>query len=307
MTILKGSSSLMRFFFACVMFGAILGCARFAAAEQRVALVIGNDAYPAAPLRNPVNDARAVAKTLNQLGFQVLLKTNLSQKSMIEALREYSNRLKEGDVALFYYSGHGMQVKGRNFLIPIDADIRSEDEVPYLSFDVSQVLDKLEFARSRVNIVILDACRNNPFIRTFRSARVGLAQMDAPGGTVVAFSTAPGSEARDGDADFGTYTRHLIAQLPTPGLPLEVMFRRVREGVRAETDNRQTPWEQSSLTGDFFFRTSQSSQAAPAPVPASDPILELLQRTEKPVPAPQPNDPILDLLRRGENPVFTRP
>lgn len=286
----------MRFLLACAVLGAVAGYARFAAAEQRVALVIGNDAYPSAPLRNPVNDARAVAKTLNQLGFNVLLKTNLSQKSMIEALREYSARLKEGDVALFYYSGHGMQVRGRNFLIPVDADIRSEDEVPYLSLDVSQILDKLEVARSRVNIVILDACRNNPFIRTFRSGRVGLAQMDAPGGTLIAFSTAPGSEARDGDSEYGTYTRHLLAQFPIPGLPIEVMFRRVREGVRAETENRQTPWEQSSLTGDFFFKTAgvmKPAQAAPPVVPA-------------PVPAP-PVDPILELLQRREDLVPARP
>ena len=307
---MKGSGFLVRFMFACVMLGAALGYAQFAAAEQRVALVIGNDAYPAAPLRNPLNDARAIAKTLNQLGFQVLLRTNLNQKSMMEALRDFGNRLKEGDVALFYYSGHAVQIKSRNFLIPVDADIRSEDEVPYSSFDVSQVLDKLEYARSRVNVVILDACRNNPFIRSFRSAQVGLAQMEAPSGTLIAFTTAPGSVARDGDGEYGTFTRHLLAQLPTPGLPIEVMFRRVREGVRAETENRQTPWEQSSLTGDFFFRTTSAgkpAQVVPSAAPVSDPILELLKRAEKPAPPPQPSDPILDLLRRGENPVSTRP
>ncbi len=268
----KRNRELFRFTIAAALLSVMAGWPRAFAAEQRVALVIGNSAYSAAPLKSPVNDARVVAKTLNQLNFDVLLKTNLNQRAMIEAIREFSSKLKEGDVALFYYSGHGMQVRGRNFLIPIDADIQAEDEVPYLSFDVSQVLDKLEFAHTRANIVILDACRNNPFIRTFRSARVGLAQMDAPGGTLIAFSTAPGSEARDGDTEYGTYTGHLIEQLPIPGLPVEVMFRRVREGVRAETKDRQTPWESSSLTGDFFFKAAIAEKPAPVPTPAPAPV-----------------------------------
>ncbi|MEK6591639.1 MAG: caspase family protein [Pseudomonadota bacterium] len=238
------------------------------AAEQRVALVIGNNAYPAAPLKNPVNDARAMAKSLNKLGFEVILRTNLDQKGMVEVLREFGARLREGGVALFYYSGHGMQVKGRNYLIPVNSDIRSEDEVPYMSIDMAQVLDKIEAARSRANLVILDACRNNPFVRTFRSNRVGLAQMDAPGGTLLAFATAPGSVARDGNEDNGVYTKHLLAQMNTPRLPVEVMFRRVREGVTAETNNSQTPWESSSLTGDFYFNQSAAApeRAPPAAV-----------------------------------------
>jgi hypothetical protein len=249
-----------------------------AAAEQRVALVIGNDAYPAAPLKNPVNDARAIAKSLNRLGFEVILRTNLNQKGMVEVLREFGGRLREGGVALFYYSGHGMQVKGRNYLIPVNSDIRSEDEVPYMSIDMAQVLDKIEAARSRANLVILDACRNNPFVRTFRSGRVGLAQMDAPGGTLLAFATAPGGVARDGNEENGIYTKHLLAQMNTPRLPVEVMFRRVREGVTAETNNTQTPWESSSLTGDFYF-----NQTAPAPEQA--PPLATA------IPGPQPAAP----------------
>lgn len=272
-------------FFACLVLAClVLACFSFAApaAEQRVALVIGNNAYPAAPLRNPVNDARAMARSLNQLGFEVILRTNLNQKGMVEVLREFGARLREGGVALFYYSGHGMQVKGRNYLIPVDADIRSEDEVPYMSMDMAQVLDKLETARSRANLVILDACRNNPFIRTFRSSRVGLAQMDAPGGTLLAFATAPGSEARDGDEENGVYTKHLLAHMATPVLPVEVMFRRVREGVTAETKNRQIPWESSSLTGDFYFNQAGAAPARalavtpkppqPAPATGVDPV-----------------------------------
>jgi len=241
-----------------------------AAAEQRVALVIGNDAYPNAPLRNPVNDARAMAKTLGGLGFEVILRTNLTQRGMVEVLRQFGARLGRDGVAVFYFSGHGMQVKGRNYLIPVDSDIRSEDEVPYMSLDMAQVLDKLEVARSRANFVILDACRNNPFIRTFRSGRTGLAQMDAPIGTLIAFATAPGSEARDGDSEFGTYTRHLLRQVQAPGVPVEVMFRRVREGVTAETKNRQVPWESSSLRGDFFFNPGAAAAAVAVP-PAEEP------------------------------------
>lgn len=246
-----------------------------AAAERRVALVIGNDAYPNAPLRNPVNDARAMAKTLGSLGFDVILRTNLTQRGLVEALRGFSARLGQDGVAVFYFSGHGMQVKGRNYLIPVDSDIRSEDEVPYMSLDMAQVLDKLEVARSRANFVILDACRNNPFVRTFRSGRTGLAQMDAPIGTLIAFATAPGSEARDGDGDLGTYTRHLLKQVPAPGVPVEVMFRRVREGVTAETRNRQVPWESSSLRGDFFFNPGAAAPGFTAP------------RAEEPPPAQQ--------------------
>jgi len=234
-------------------------------AEKRVALIIGNGAYPMAPLRNPINDARAMAKTLNQLGFEVILRTNLSQRGMVEALRDFGERLGRNGEAVFYFSGHGMQVKGRNYLIPVDADIRGEDEVPYMSLDMAQVLDKLEAARSRANIVILDACRNNPFVRTFRSGRMGLAQMDAPVGTLIAFATAPGSEARDGDSEFGTYTRHLLQHLPTPGLQAEIVFRRVREDVTAETKDRQVPWESSSLKGDFFFNEASPSRSSQIP------------------------------------------
>jgi uncharacterized caspase-like protein len=247
-------------------------------ADKRVALVIGNSAYPMAPLRNPINDARAMAKTLNQLGFDVILRTNLTQRGMVESLRDFGARIGRDGEAVFYYSGHGMQVKGRNYLIPVDADIRGEDEVPYMSLDMAQVLDKLEAARSRANIVILDACRNNPFVRTFRSSRVGLAQMDAPVGTLIAFATAPGSEARDGDGEFGTYTKHLLRQLPTPDVPVEIVLRRVREAVTAETKDRQVPWESSSLKGDFVFNNTAGESVkrveqrpAKETIPGADP------------------------------------
>ncbi|MEK7262169.1 MAG: caspase family protein, partial [Pseudomonadota bacterium] len=158
--------------------------------EQRVALVIGNSSYKSAPLKNPANDAADIARALRGLGFQVTLKQNQSRDAMAQAIREFGNQLKRGGTGLFYYAGHGMQVKGKNFLLPVDADIQSEDEVPYRGIDANELLAKMESAKNRVNIVILDACRNNPFARSFRSSAQGLAQMDAPVGTLVAFATA---------------------------------------------------------------------------------------------------------------------
>ena len=230
--------------------------------EARVALVIGNSNYKSAPLKNPVNDAKAIADKLQGLGFKVTLKLDQDQKSMADAIRVFGNQLKAGGAGLFYYAGHGMQVKGRNFLIPVDADIQNEDEVPYRSVDANEVLSKMETAKNRLNLMILDACRNNPFSRKFRSASQGLAQMDAPSGTLVAFATAPGSVASDGSGKNGIYTQHLLASLGQPGVPVEQLFKRVRVGVMKDTRNAQVPWESSSLVGDFYFKPGAASATA---------------------------------------------
>ncbi len=237
-----------------------------AATEQRVALVIGNANYKSAPLRNPVNDAKAVADKLQGLGFKVTLKLDQDQKGMADAIRTFGNQLKAGGAGLFYYAGHGMQVKGHNFLIPVDADIRNEDEVPYRSIDANEVLSKMETAQNRLNLMILDACRNNPFSRKFRSSSQGLAQMDAPSGTLVAFATAPGSVASDGTGKNGLYTQHLLASLGQPGVPVEQLFKRVRVGVMKDTRNAQVPWESSSLVGDFYFKHGAAASAHPLAV-----------------------------------------
>ena len=221
--------------------------------EQRIALVIGNSQYKDSPLTNPVNDARAIAKSLAQSGFKVIKKENVGQKEMQVALREFGDGLKNGGVGLFYYAGHGMQVKGRNFLIPVDAQIQREDEVAYNSVDAGQVLDKMEAAGNRLNIVVLDACRNNPFARSFRSGGAGLAQMDAPVGTLVAFATAPGSVASDGDGQNGLYTQHLLQSMQRPGVKIEDVFKNVRAAVRRDSQGKQVPWESTSLEGDFIF------------------------------------------------------
>jgi uncharacterized caspase-like protein len=218
----------------------------------RVALVIGNAGYRTLPLSNPLNDARAVADTLNRLGFKVISVQDASQKRMFDAVREFGDAL-HGGVGLFYYAGHGVQVKGRNYLIPVDAQIEREDEVPYKAFDVGLVLEKMEAAKNPLNVVILDACRNNPFARGSRSASTGLAQIDAPAGSIVAFATAPGAEAADGAGANGLYTSYLLQHMTTPGLKVEEVFKRTRVAVKQGSSGRQIPWESTSLEGDFYF------------------------------------------------------
>lgn len=232
--------------------------------ERRIALVIGNGAYGSAPLANPVNDARDMAESLRRCGFGVARLENATRNQMATALRDFGDQLLRGGVGLFYYAGHGMQVQGRNYLIPVNADIQREDEVPYQALDAEAVLAKMETARNRLNIVILDACRNNPFGRGSRSGVQGLAQMDAPKGTFIAFSTAPGRVASDGTGRNGLYTRHLLANLATPGLKLEDLFKRVRTGVLKDSAEQQMPWDSSSLMGDFFFQPSTGQIPASA-------------------------------------------
>jgi caspase domain-containing protein len=222
--------------------------------ETRLALVVGNGAYEAAPLRNPVNDARDFAATLVESGFEVTRLENVGLRELRAALRDFGDRLKKrGGVGLFFFAGHGMQVKGRNYLIPVTAQIEREDEVEFESLDANLVLEKMDSAGNRFNIVILDACRNNPFARSFRSSTQGLAQMDAPSGTVVAFATSPGSVAMDGVARNGLYTQHLIESVQQPGLKIEEIFKQVRAAVRRDSGGKQTPWESTSLEGDFYF------------------------------------------------------
>jgi uncharacterized caspase-like protein len=235
--------------------------------EDRVALVIGNAAYRRLPLDNPVNDARLIASRLTQAGFKVALKENLDRAGMLTALREFGARLNENTIALLYYAGHGLQLRDHNFLIPTDADILTEAEIPIQGMDLSFFLDQMSKAKSRVNIVILDACRDNPFAGDRQSSVQGLAQMDAPVGTLLAFATAPGKQAPDnlGAATNSVYTAQIAKQLLVPGLPVELMFRRVREAVVRETRQLQIPWEHSSLVGEFAFVPGFNASASAAP------------------------------------------
>jgi len=223
--------------------------------EERIALVIGNAAYRNDPLDNPVNDARLIAQSLRQAGFTVAEQENLDRRSLLNALREFGNRLGENTIAVLYYAGHGLQLRDRNYLIPVDAEIRSEDEIPIAGIDLGFILGRMSTARSRINIVILDACRNNPFSasKTGHSAQ-GLAQMDAPVGTLLAYATAPGKLAADGAGGANSlYASFLAKHILTPGLPVEHVFKRVRENVVRATKELQVPWESSSLQGEFAF------------------------------------------------------
>ncbi|MBS1809170.1 MAG: caspase family protein [Acidobacteria bacterium] len=230
-------------------------------AERRIALVVGNSAYERSPLLNPVNDARDIAQVLSELKFEVIYKANLGYKDMKAAIREFGAQMKSGEVGLFYYAGHAVQVGGRNYLVPVDARIKDEAEVAEEAIDVSLVLTQMKNAQSLMNILILDACRNNPFPQKYNYVSKSLVPMDAPPGTLIAYASAPGAEAWDGRGRNGVYTRELLKSIRTAGLSIEEVFKNVRVSVQRQTMGKQTPWESSSLTGDFFFRTADENWA----------------------------------------------
>ncbi|KAF0234315.1 MAG: Peptidase C14 caspase catalytic subunit [Desulfovibrionaceae bacterium] len=241
-----------------------------AQAERRVALVIGNSTYKVTPLKNPVNDARDIVAALKALGFEVTLLTDATHQQMETAVREFGAKLQKGGVGLFFYAGHGVQVSGENYLVPIDSSMAVEADVKYGSLNAGKVLAQMEDAGNELNIVILDACRTNPFARSFRSAEQGLARMDAPKGSLIAYATAPGKVAADsgGGGRNSPYTSSLLRHMRTPGLKLEDTLKRVRVDVMRSTSEKQIPWDYSSLTGDFYFSQplAQPLQAATASV-----------------------------------------
>src|SRR5208282_4282142 len=224
--------------------------------EPRVALVIGNGAYRAAgvpKLKNPVNDARAMAQALRDLGFKVIEAEDADLKAMQKAFVDFGRALPHNGTALFYYAGHGMQLKGLNYLVPVDATVESEDVIPFETFPMEVVTDRLNNAQARVALVILDACRDSPFGRGLRGTSGGLAAIDAARGTLIAYATAPGAVAADGDNEHGLYTSELLRAMKSRGLEVEQMFRKVRAAVVERSGDRQVPWESSSLIGDFYF------------------------------------------------------
>ena len=237
-------------------------------AEKRVALVIGNSTYPTAPLANPVNDATDMAALLEKIGFEVILKRDAGKREMDQAVKKFYRRLQSSKgIALFYYAGHGLQMRGQNYLVPVDAEIESEGDVEYNSVNAGWVLSKMEDAANPVNIVILDACRNNPFSRGFRSGERGLAQMPSPTGSIIAYATAPGDVASDGEGRNGLYTKNLLKHLPTPGLSIQDLFTQVGADVYSESGKKQTPWMSSSLMGKISLAkatlTTDSKQPQP--------------------------------------------
>ncbi|OYU42675.1 MAG: hypothetical protein CFE44_22665, partial [Burkholderiales bacterium PBB4] len=233
-----------------------------------------------------------MADKLKGLGFEVVLQTDRNRAQLTAAIRDFGRNAAGADAALFYFAGHGVQVRGRNYLLPVGQRFTDEAEVESDAVDVNNVLARLEEAGAKVSLLILDACRNNPMQRGTRSSTRGLARMDAPSGALVAFVAQPGAEAQDGDGRNGVFTKHLLNHIGTPGLPVEQVFKRVRADVERETGRRQSPREESSLTADFVFanpfgRTTPQEQVArplpPAPGPSPIPIPN---PTPSPTPAP---------------------
>jgi hypothetical protein len=234
-------------------------------AETRIALVIGNGSYANVPLKNPVNDAQDLARALTGLGFSVSLLTDADLPAMSRAVRDFGNAIKRPDaVALFYYSGHGLQYRGANYLIPAKSDIQDPDELSFSAVNADLVYAKMESSGDKTNIVILDACRNNPFPGAERASERGLAVVGAaPPQSLIVYSTAPGKTAQDGQGRNGVFTAALLAHLGDPNLDAELMVRRVRDDVIAATGGAQVPWQNSSITGSGFRFSTREPEPAP--------------------------------------------
>jgi uncharacterized caspase-like protein len=244
-----------------------------AANAKRMALVIGNASYATSPLRNSVNDARLVSTTLRGLGYEVLHREDMALQTMIELLRDWVAGSAAADVRLLYFAGHGAQYRGQNFLLPVDAVLAEEGDIPRRAVNGSDLIDRLSRTNSGVSIVVFDACRNaplplDPAVPRTRGnpamAASGLAPELTPRGTLVAYSTSPGAAAPDGKDGNSAYTKHFVAQLNVPGVPVETLFKRVRNAVARETGNRQVPWETSSLVGDVCLNTTAGRQCGSA-------------------------------------------
>ena len=260
--------------------------------ERRVALVIGNSHYKNNPLRNPVHDAQAMSRALSSLGFEVIKGEDLTKGEMQKAVLKFAQKLRGSGVGLFYYAGHGVQVNGRNYLIPIGAEIPSQAFVQVSAPDLNWVNAAITDARNRLNIIVLDACRDNPLPKSVRSESKGLAATPAPKGTLIAYATAPGSTAADGSGSNGLYTSQLLKYMQTPGIPVERVFKKVRQSVNQLSGGKQIPWEHSSIMGDFYFKpvnpqqpvklaggpgtTPEAKQPLPPPAPPKAPNIDEL-------------------------------
>lgn len=251
-----------------------------AQAEKRVALVIGNGAYEATTrLANPPSDAADMAAALAKLGFEVVAVVDGDRAAMTAAIRRFGKMSAGADVALFYYAGHGIQVGSTNYMLPVSANLGSEQDLEFEAIEVGLPLRLMDQSRAKVKLVVLDACRNNPLAQTLassmqaggRGAAVGrgLARIQGAEGTLMAFATAPGSIADDGKARNSPFTRALLANIGTPGLEVSLLFRRVRSDVMRTTGNQQVPWVDEALLGEFYFVPPIAAAAAPAAQPAA--------------------------------------
>jgi uncharacterized caspase-like protein len=251
---------------------ATLGAAAVKPAASRAALVIGNGAYARAPLKNPVADATAVADELRKLGFEVTLIKDASWQQMNKEVLAFTERAAASEVRVVYYAGHGAQIRGRNYLVPVDVQVDLDEDLQRKSVDLSEVTERLARQPKAVNVVIVDACRNNPAsnvaldadgrrLKARGAQTAGLAPMRAPAGTLIAYATAPGQVADDrAGGKNSLYTKHLLTHLPQPGITLEQLFKRVRIGVLEESQMKQQPWDESNLTVDFCFKTGHGGR-----------------------------------------------
>ena len=251
---------------------AIRPVVQITSSEYRQALVIGNSDYDyAGVLRNPINDAQAISNTLGELGFKVRTVIDADKRGMEQAIRSFGKQLRDRKgVGLFYYAGHGMQLAGENYLLPVNINPDTEDDVLYDGVPLGRLLAQMKSAGNGINVVILDACRNNPFARSFRNTSRGLAQVVAPTGSFISYATAPGQIAADGSGENGLYTSKLLKHMVTPGVKLEEVFKRVRVDVQRESNSQQVPWDASSVTGDFYFVTSIASAPDPNKINLAD-------------------------------------
>jgi hypothetical protein len=236
--------------------------------QKKIALVIGNGNYISGmPLPNPENDARSIKDALQNVGFTVMEYENLNRVQMMKAIDDFGDKLKNNDVGLFFYAGHGIQSKGYNYLIPVDAQLKSEQQVEYDCVQADRVLALMDGSGSKVNIIILDACRNNPFERSWtRSVNgSGLAFMNAPSGTLIAYATSPGKTASDGSGNNGLYTSAILESIKIPNITILQMFQNVRSIVSQKSNKQQVPWESTSLTGDFYFNIDKKNDTKQNP------------------------------------------
>jgi len=220
--------------------------------EKKIALVVGNANYEKSPLINPTKDSADIASKLKGYGFEVVYRENLHVKQIGAMLREFKSKLTPGATALVFYAGHGLQLRGENYLPTVDADIQSEEDIQNQSVSLRQIMDLLEESKTRTNLVFLDACRNNPFERKTRSLSRGLATINAPSGTLIAYSTRPGSVAEDGKGRNGLYTEQLLKLIDNKK-PIEQVLKQLVSSVKSVSKGRQEPWSEGSLEGDFCF------------------------------------------------------
>src|SRR4030088_3339585 len=278
----------MRFLIAAMSVAALLVSGNVALADKRVAFVVGNSAYRnVAPLPNPAVDAKSMAKLLRNVGFDVVEGSNLTRDKMTERLLEFGKKAEGADIALFYYAGHGIAVNGTNYLLPVDADLKSEMDVKLgAAINVDVTLEQT-MADAKVKLVFLDACRDNPFAARIRSAKAtrsvhvqtGLAELKCGEGTLIAFAPGPGQTALDGEvATNSPFTRALMANIAAPGIEIQQAMTKVRAQVQEETSKGQLPWGHTNLTGTVYLNPvagGNAAEAANTPVAAAGPASEV--------------------------------